>query len=50
MQESLLSHLYLQVFEKGNFAGLEELKKNERLFKCVAPTGVNDILIAPREL
>jgi surfactin synthase thioesterase subunit len=34
------------VFEKGNFAGLEEMKKNERLFNRVAPMGVNDILMA----
>ena len=35
-----------QVFEKGNFAGLEEMKKNERLFNKVAPMGVNDIMMA----
>jgi surfactin synthase thioesterase subunit len=34
------------VFEKGNFAGLEEMKKNERLFNKVAPMGVNDIMMA----
>ena len=37
---------YLQVFEKGNFAGLEEMKKNDRLFNRVAPMGINDILMA----
>lgn len=36
----------MQVFEKGNFAGLEEMKKNERLFNRVAPMGVNDIMMA----
>ena len=36
----------LQVFEKGNFAGVEEMKKNERLFERIAPMGVNDILMA----
>jgi surfactin synthase thioesterase subunit len=36
----------MQVFEKGNFAGLDELKKNDRLFKKVAPMGVNDIMMA----
>ncbi len=35
-----------QVFEKGNFAGLEEMKKSERLFNKVAPMGVNDIMMA----
>lgn len=34
------------MFEKGNFAGVEEMKKNERLFNRVAPMGVNDILMA----
>ena len=34
------------MFEKGNFAGLEEMKRNERLFNRVAPLGVNDILMA----
>jgi surfactin synthase thioesterase subunit len=34
------------VFEKGNFAGLDEMKKNERLFNKVAPMGVNDIMMA----
>ncbi len=38
--------MYQQVFEKGNFAGLDEMKKNERLFNRVAPMGVNDILAA----
>ena len=36
----------MQVFEKGNFAGLEEMKRNERLFNRVAPMGVNDIIMA----
>ena len=36
----------MQVFEKGNFAGLEEMKKNDRLFRRVAPMGVADIMLA----
>lgn len=36
----------MQVFEKGNFAGLEEMKKNDKLFARVAPMGINDILMA----
>ena len=40
------SHLVIQVFEKGNFAGLEEMKTNNRLFKKIAPIGVNDIMMA----
>jgi surfactin synthase thioesterase subunit len=34
------------VFEKGNFAGLDEMKRNDRLFNRVAPMGVNDIIMA----
>ena len=34
------------MFEKGNFAGVEEMSRNERLFNRVAPMGVNDILMA----
>lgn len=34
------------MFEKGNFAGIEEMKKNKRLFQRIAPMGVNDILMA----
>ena len=37
---------YAQVFEKGNFAGLEEMKRNDRLFNKIAPIGVNDIMMA----
>ena len=37
---------WMQVFEKGNFAGLEEMKKNDRLFRQVAPMGVADIMLA----
>ena len=36
----------MQVFEKGHFAGLEDMKRNERLFNKVAPMGVNDIMMA----
>ena len=38
----------LQVFEKGNFAGLEAMKANPRLYDRVAPMGVNDIIMAVR--
>ena len=34
------------MFEKGNFAGLEDMKRSERLFNRVAPMGVNDIMMA----
>jgi hypothetical protein len=36
------------VFEKGNFAGLDEMKRSERLFARVAPMGVADIAMAVR--
>ena len=35
-----------QVFEKGNFAGLEEMKSSDKLFRKIAPIGVNDIMMA----
>ena len=36
----------LHAFEGGHFAGVEEMKRNERLFERVAPMGVNDIMMA----
>ncbi len=46
----ILYHINLsmlaQVFEKGNFAGLEQMKESNRLFQKVAPMGVNDIMMA----
>lgn len=36
----------LQMFEGGHFAGMDELRANERLFDKVAPMGVNDIMMA----
>ena len=36
----------LAVFERGHFAGVDEMKRNERLFNRVAPMGVNDIAMA----
>lgn len=36
----------LKAFEAGHFAGVEEMKRNERLFERVAPMGVNDIMMA----
>ncbi len=36
----------LEVFERGHFAGVEEMRTNERLFNRVAPMGVNDIAMA----
>ena len=41
-------HPTLQVFEKGNFAGLDAMRANQRLFDRVAPMGVADILSAVR--
>ena len=39
---------WVQVFEKGNFAGVEAMKANPRLYDRVAPMGVNDIIMAVR--
>lgn len=36
----------LLAFEGGNFAGIEEMKQNDRLFERVAPMAVNDIMMA----
>ena len=36
----------LAVFEKGHFAGVEEMRTNPRLLARVAPMGVNDIGMA----
>lgn len=36
----------LQIFEAGNFAGVEEMRTNERLLRRVAPMGINDIAMA----
>ena len=36
----------LAVFERGHFAGVEEMRTNEKLFARVAPMGVNDIAMA----
>ena len=36
----------LKAFEAGNFAGVEEMRRSERLFERVAPMGVNDIMMA----
>ena len=36
----------LKAFEAGNFAGVDEMKRNDRLFQRVAPMGVNDIMMA----
>ena len=36
----------LRMFEGGHFAGVEELRTNDRLFAKVAPMGVNDIMMA----
>ncbi|KAK9841775.1 hypothetical protein WJX81_002144 [Elliptochloris bilobata] len=44
--ESLPRETVMLVFEKGNFAGLDEMKRNERLFARVAPMGVADIIMA----
>lgn len=39
-------HVVLRAFEAGNFAGVEEMQRNDRLFERVAPMGVNDIMMA----
>ena len=36
----------LAVFAAGNFAGIEEMRRNDRLLERVAPLGVNDIAMA----
>ena len=36
----------MQVFEKGNFAGVDAMRRSERLFNRVAPMGVADITMA----
>ena len=36
----------LSVFKAGNFAGVDEMERNPRLFDRVAPVGVADILLA----
>ena len=36
----------LRAFEAGHFAGVEEMKRSDRLFERVAPMGVNDIMMA----
>lgn len=36
----------LKAFEAGHFAGIEEMKKSESLFRRVAPMAVNDIMMA----
>ena len=36
----------LKAFEAGNFAGVEEMRRNDRLLARVAPMGVNDIMMA----
>ncbi len=36
----------LLAFEAGHFAGVDEMKRSERLFNRVAPMGVNDIMMA----
>lgn len=38
----------LRAFEAGNFAGVEEMRANDRLFWRVAPLGVADISMAVR--
>lgn len=38
----------LKAFEAGNFAGVEEMRRNDRLFWRVAPLGVADISMAVR--
>ena len=44
--EGLDKATLLKAFEAGNFAGVEEMRRNGRLFQRVAPMGVNDIMMA----
>lgn len=44
--QDLPKETLLKAFEAGNFAGVEEMKRNDRLFERVAPMGVNDIMMA----
>ena len=44
--KDLPKHILLKAFEAGNFAGVEEMRRNDRLFERVAPMGVNDIMMA----
>ena len=44
--QSLPKETLLKAFEAGNFAGVDEMKRNDRLFQRVAPMGVNDIMMA----
>ncbi|KDD71443.1 hypothetical protein H632_c5012p0 [Helicosporidium sp. ATCC 50920] len=46
MWRMLPKEAVMKAFEAGNFAGVEEMKANDRLFERVAPLGVNDILMA----
>ena len=36
----------IAMYEAGHFAGVEELRTNDRLYEKVAPMGVNDIMMA----
>lgn len=36
----------LRAFEEGHFAGVEEMRRNDRLFERVAPMGISDIMMA----
>jgi hypothetical protein len=44
--QDLPKETLLKAFEAGNFAGVEEMKRSDRLFERVAPMGVNDIMMA----
>ena len=36
----------LHAFEAAHFAGVDEMRRNERLFDRVAPMAMNDIMVA----
>lgn len=38
----------LAIFEKGNFAGVDEMRTNDYLLARVAPMGINDVAMACR--
>ena len=45
VQETPKEELLAQ-FEKAHFAGVEEMRTNDRLFQRVAPLAINDLVMA----
>lgn len=44
--KQLPKELLLHAFKKANFAGVDQMEANDRLFQRIAPIGVNDIMMA----